>query len=193
MSSEKSINWLTAGANIRRYRVGKRMTQKQLGQALGVSASMVSQLESGTKHPSTEQLYAIANCLDVTMDELTRDLTAAERARLLLGLDLPLLLRHLEDAGAAIENARANARGIEAELSLGARLARLSGQPVVKTVIEMMSDQGLVVSHEVTDDGQHTVTAVDQATAKTHSATHADLYAAVCEAAQAAGFDLEDG
>ena len=117
MSSQKPINWLIVGTNIRRNRVATGITQKALGKALGVSASMVCQMEKGKKHASNEQLYAIANRLDVTMDELARDLTAVERARLLVGLDLPLVFHHLDEAAAAIDKGRANARAIEAELA----------------------------------------------------------------------------
>ncbi len=133
---------------------------------------------------------ALADFFNVTVDEMLRDLTPQERARLLLRLDLPSLRKHLEEAAAAIEIALRNASGVEGELGLGARLAELTGHRSTKVLIHMMSDEGLTVTHHEGDDGRHTITGIDAETDKTHTATHADLRKAVCEEARAAGFEL---
>lgn len=51
------------GGNIRRVRLERRMTQEQLAQGVGVTASMITQIERGTKHATMELGKEIADVL----------------------------------------------------------------------------------------------------------------------------------
>jgi transcriptional regulator with XRE-family HTH domain len=55
---------------IRAARQQKRLTQQQLADKLGVSRVSVTQWEIGTTKPSTDNLYRIADALDVDMSWL---------------------------------------------------------------------------------------------------------------------------
>ncbi len=58
------------GERLRAARQARGLTLRELAQRLGVSPSMVSQIETGRASPSVSTLYAIANELDVSLDEL---------------------------------------------------------------------------------------------------------------------------
>lgn len=51
------------GGNIRRVRLERRMTQEQVAQGVGVTASMITQIERGTKHATMELGKEIADVL----------------------------------------------------------------------------------------------------------------------------------
>lgn len=74
---------------IRELRLQRRMTQAQLGEAIGASAVHVGHLELGRREVSLSMLRAIARVFDVpTADLLSRDdnpLGASPRSRRLLG------------------------------------------------------------------------------------------------------------
>lgn len=53
------------GANVRRYRKLKRMTQEQLALDVGMERSYVSDLERGTRNPSVRALGRLAEVLEV--------------------------------------------------------------------------------------------------------------------------------
>jgi len=61
------------GRQIRRYRDLKRMTQKELGDKIGVKHNTVSSYESGTNLPEGNTLFAIANVLEISVDALFPD------------------------------------------------------------------------------------------------------------------------
>ena len=46
------------------------LSLRSVAQALGVSASLISQVETGKTQPSVSTLYAMANHLGVSLDEL---------------------------------------------------------------------------------------------------------------------------
>ena len=89
---------------IREERIKKKMSQKELAAAIGVTPSMLSKYESGTVAPSVDKIRRIAAVLDVAVDDL---LPSQEN------LELPsrsliqqverqikeLTLRHFEAAG----------------------------------------------------------------------------------------------
>jgi Predicted transcriptional regulators len=56
---------MTVGENIRRYRKAKGLTQKALGQIVGVAPNTVTQWENGTNAPKMPQLKKLAGALDV--------------------------------------------------------------------------------------------------------------------------------
>lgn len=58
------------GQRLRAARQARDLTLRELAQRLGVSPSMISQIETGRASPSVSTLYAIASELDVSLDEL---------------------------------------------------------------------------------------------------------------------------
>ena len=60
------------GARIREERVNAGLSQRELARRLGLSASLISQLESGQSKPSVGTLYAIVTELDVSLDRVIR-------------------------------------------------------------------------------------------------------------------------
>lgn len=58
------------GRNIRRLRMEKNMTQRQLAWHLRVSIQAVSKWERGRAYPDVELLVPIARLFSVTLDEL---------------------------------------------------------------------------------------------------------------------------
>lgn len=61
---------LRLGKRIKQLRVMRDMTQEQLAEASNVSISFLGNVERGSKNPTVETIYKIANALDVTMSEL---------------------------------------------------------------------------------------------------------------------------
>ena len=60
------------GLRLREERVKAGLSQRELARRLGVSASLISQLESGQSKPSVGTLYAIVTELDLSLDRLIR-------------------------------------------------------------------------------------------------------------------------
>lgn len=61
---------MTIGDHIREKRKEKGFSQKELGEKLGVSGSMIGQYETGQRKPRLEQLRRIASALDVEWTDL---------------------------------------------------------------------------------------------------------------------------
>lgn len=83
------------GERLRAARQAQGLTLRELAQRLGVSPSMISQIETGRASPSVSTLYAIANELHVSLDELLfndRRPSAAQDDRAPANLD-PMLQR----------------------------------------------------------------------------------------------------
>jgi DNA-binding XRE family transcriptional regulator len=57
---------------IRVWREHRRLTQQQLAEAAGISTPYLSQLESGKRAGKTEVLSAIANALNVTLEDIVK-------------------------------------------------------------------------------------------------------------------------
>ena len=57
---------------IRVWREYRKLTQQQLSQAAGISTPYLSQLESGKRAGTTEVLSAIANALNLTLDDIVK-------------------------------------------------------------------------------------------------------------------------
>jgi transcriptional regulator with XRE-family HTH domain len=104
------------GARLREAREGKGFTLRGLARYVGVSPSLVSQIERGRVMPSVGTLYAITNQLDLVVDDLFRDAGAprAERAR------------HSGDARDPIQRARGRNT---IRLAEGVRWERLTPRP----------------------------------------------------------------
>lgn len=62
------VPWL--GLRLREARVAKGMSLRALGDAVGVSASMISQIETGRSRPSVSTLYAITTALEISIEDL---------------------------------------------------------------------------------------------------------------------------
>ena len=60
------------GARLREERVKAGLSQRELARRLGLSASMISQLESGLSKPSVGTLYAIVTELNLSLDRVIR-------------------------------------------------------------------------------------------------------------------------
>jgi transcriptional regulator with XRE-family HTH domain len=58
------------GARLREARLQRGLSLRSVAQALGVSASLISQVETGKTQPSVSTLYAMVTHLGVSMDEL---------------------------------------------------------------------------------------------------------------------------
>lgn len=62
---------MTIGDKIRKYRTLKGLTQKQLGEMVGVSEAYIRAYESGRRNPKQQSLEAIATALHVNVEALT--------------------------------------------------------------------------------------------------------------------------
>ena len=60
------------GSRLREERERARISQRELARRLGVSASLISQIESGQSKPSVSTLYAIVSELGVSLDYVFR-------------------------------------------------------------------------------------------------------------------------
>jgi transcriptional regulator with XRE-family HTH domain/quercetin dioxygenase-like cupin family protein len=58
------------GERLREARQARHLSLRTLAERLGVSPSLISQIETGRANPSVSTLYAIAAELDVSLDEL---------------------------------------------------------------------------------------------------------------------------
>src|SRR5512146_1837676 len=56
------------GENLRAVRQERQMSPRELADKAEISASMLSQIETGKVSPSVRSLYTIANVLEVSMD-----------------------------------------------------------------------------------------------------------------------------
>jgi transcriptional regulator with XRE-family HTH domain len=69
------------GARLRQARERKGFTVRGLARYVGVSPSLVSQIERGRVMPSVGTLYTIANQLELVVDDLFRDAGAPRADR----------------------------------------------------------------------------------------------------------------
>ena len=66
------------GERLREERTKKGLSQRELARRLGLSGSLISQLESGMSKPSVGTLYAIVTELGVSLDQVIRGEGLAE-------------------------------------------------------------------------------------------------------------------
>ena len=67
------MNLKAIGARIKAAREAKEITQEQLAEKVGLSATHISVVERGIKAPKLETFIRIANALDVSADSLLLD------------------------------------------------------------------------------------------------------------------------
>lgn len=60
----------TIGERIKGLRLSKKVTQKEIADAIGVSSVSVQRFEYGSVRPSLDTLIALANYFDVSLDYL---------------------------------------------------------------------------------------------------------------------------
>jgi transcriptional regulator with XRE-family HTH domain len=60
------------GTRLREERERVNISQRELARRIGLSASLISQIESGQSKPSVSTLYAIVTELDVSVDDVFR-------------------------------------------------------------------------------------------------------------------------
>lgn len=65
------------GARLRAARLQQGISVRGLAQSLGVSPSLISQVETGRTQPSVSTLFSIVNELNISLDALVSDGTAA--------------------------------------------------------------------------------------------------------------------
>jgi transcriptional regulator with XRE-family HTH domain len=66
------------GAELRRVRLSRKLSLRNVASAVGVSASLLSQVETGKTQPSVSTLYALVNHLGVSLDGLMKGLSQAD-------------------------------------------------------------------------------------------------------------------
>jgi transcriptional regulator with XRE-family HTH domain len=64
------LDYPEMGEHLREARRSRRLSLRDLAERVGVSPSLISQIETGRANPSVSTLYAIAAELDVSLDEL---------------------------------------------------------------------------------------------------------------------------
>lgn len=58
------------GNRLKALRTGRRLTQKQLSEQIGIAVSAISSYESGTRYPSYDVLISLARIFHVSTDYL---------------------------------------------------------------------------------------------------------------------------
>ncbi|MDI3311932.1 MAG: helix-turn-helix transcriptional regulator [Thermoanaerobacterium sp.] len=64
---------MSIGDKIKKYRLLQKMTQKELAKKANISRSYLADVENGRYNPSIEVLTAIANALNIPIDELFKN------------------------------------------------------------------------------------------------------------------------
>lgn len=65
-----SIDYKAAGKRIKIARINKEFSQERLAGIVGISATYMSNIESGSVNMSLSTAVAIANTLEISLDEL---------------------------------------------------------------------------------------------------------------------------
>lgn len=68
-AKERTVH-LDLGIELRRIRESKKLSLRSVATAVGVSASLLSQVETGKTQPSVSTLYALVNHLGISLDGL---------------------------------------------------------------------------------------------------------------------------
>ena len=98
------------GDHLRAARRRRHLTLRDLAGRLGLSPSLISQVETGRARPSVSTLYAIANELDVSLDELLfndvgRGGRSAEAALTVVAAEPPLAVPQVQAGGYPVQRA----------------------------------------------------------------------------------------
>lgn len=68
-----TIDYISMGRRVRKYRIEKNMTQNDLAEAVQKSNTTISHIEVGSGKPELNTVVCIANVLGVSMDMLLCD------------------------------------------------------------------------------------------------------------------------
>lgn len=63
----------TIGANVRRYRLARDLSQEAVAERMGVDRAYVSALELGRRNPTVITLWHVAQALEVSLVELVSE------------------------------------------------------------------------------------------------------------------------
>lgn len=85
---------MDVGHKIKELRMMKSLTQKELGQRMGISQQQIAQYENGKLNPKIETLQKIADALEVPRNLLFENLDNTEKSEL-VKLDLINLIKSL--------------------------------------------------------------------------------------------------
>jgi len=66
------------GDELRRVRVSRKLSLRSVASAVGVSASLLSQVETGKTQPSVSTLYALVNHLGISLDGLMKGMSQSD-------------------------------------------------------------------------------------------------------------------
>ncbi|MHA6669967.1 helix-turn-helix domain-containing protein [Homoserinimonas sp. A447] len=97
----------SVGARLREARTNHKLSLRSVAQALGVSASLISQVETGKTQPSVSTLFAMANHLGLSLDELLDVTPSANRSGQATGQaepNLPTVQRGSDNPVLEMEN-----------------------------------------------------------------------------------------
>ena len=72
------------GKNIKRFRSDKDITQEQLAERLHVTRQAVSNWENGKTQPDVQTLSALAECFEITVEELIYVKQAKEKKSVII-------------------------------------------------------------------------------------------------------------
>lgn len=75
---EKELDYVALGTRIRKARKEKQVTQERLGEICELSTAHIGHIERGTRIPSLDTLFRIAQALNVSMDYLIFDSVAPD-------------------------------------------------------------------------------------------------------------------
>lgn len=78
---------LDVGDELRRVRVSRKLSLRSVATEVGVSASLLSQVETGKTQPSVSTLYALVNHLGISLDGLIKGKTQADSAESAAGYE----------------------------------------------------------------------------------------------------------
>ena len=90
-----SLNYHVIGQRIRNYRQQRNLSQNSVAEKIDKSATYISYIEGGIKHPSLETLVDLANLLGVTTDLLLGE--NLEHTKLLREMEYQLILHDCND------------------------------------------------------------------------------------------------
>lgn len=75
---EKELDYTALGMRIKKSRTQMHMTQEQLGELCDLSTAHIGHIERGTRIPSLETVFRIAQALNVSIDSLIYDSFASD-------------------------------------------------------------------------------------------------------------------
>lgn len=107
ITEEQKINKYV-GKKIREYRIKKGLTQKELGDLVGVRHNTISQYEKGINAPEQNTIFKISRVLGIRVDDLfppTSDVDVSDELERALSLTQSLKLQEIQILKELIEKA----------------------------------------------------------------------------------------